>query len=187
MRQIGRRLFLQGGACAVATACGGRGSSSTSALPACATESDGPGIGSCLVARIRVRVAGAAKLAVGQVALVGVDDNSAAIVARDVRGFYAMSATCTHACCTVAICSDAACGSPQLSPNECASPAVGTLVSPGTAFVCPCHGSAFAADGTVLSGPAPSRLPSVVLALDGNDGIVDLARIVSPDARIAGS
>lgn len=39
-------------------------------------------------------------------------------------------------------------------------------------FICPCHGSQFAADGTYLSGPAPRSLDRFVVRLVGPDGTV---------------
>jgi thiosulfate dehydrogenase [quinone] large subunit len=54
--------------------------------------------------------------------------------------YRAFSAVCTHAGCTVRLDSSAA------------------------QFVCPCHGSSFSTtSGAVLSGPAPSALPSIPL------------------------
>lgn len=56
----------------------------------------------------------------------------AVVVVRDADGVYALSKVCTHLGCLV-----------KKSGNE---------------FDCPCHGSRFAADGTVLKGPAPQPL-----------------------------
>lgn len=53
---------------------------------------------------------------------------------RDAEGVHAISTVCTHLGCIV-------------------KPA------PGGGFECPCHGSRFAADGSVLEGPAPTPLP----------------------------
>ena len=60
------------------------------------------------------------------------------------RGFHAISAVCTHLGCIVA-------------HNE------------EEGFACPCHGSRFNPEGTVVGGPAPSGLPwlEVTLAPDG--------------------
>ena len=151
----------------------------------CAKDALGPGLPYCLTAKVAITIPGAARLAVGQVALMALDDHSSAIVARDEGGFYAMSATCTHACCTVAICSDSTCATPALSPNDCAPAKVGTLVRKGAAFLCPCHGSSFGADGAVINGPAQSRLPAVALAINGEDIVVDLSQPVSSDQRRA--
>ena len=56
-----------------------------------------------------------------------------------------MSAVCTHLGCTV------------------------NLGADGKGFHCPCHGSQFDENGTVVSGPAPKPLPwpAVSLSRDG--------------------
>ena len=54
-------------------------------------------------------------------------------VFRDAEGVYAISTICTHLGCVV-----------KPTPEG---------------FDCPCHGSRFAADGTVTKGPAPRPLP----------------------------
>ena len=123
------------------------------------------------------------RLAVGQVALFNLDDDSAAIVARDERGFYALSAICTHQCCVLTVC-DAACTAPLTNPGSCAETPAAILVRSGAAFVCACHGSEFGADGIVQSGPATRALPSVALRRDGDDLLVDLSRPASPQERI---
>lgn len=63
---------------------------------------------------------------------------------REEQGFYAISSVCTHLGCVVA-------------HNE------------GEGFSCPCHGSRFAPDGSVVGGPAPAALPwlEIVLSPDG--------------------
>jgi Rieske Fe-S protein len=38
-------------------------------------------------------------------------------------------------------------------------------------FICKCHGSKFAKDGTVLSGPAEKNLPWLPLKIDGNGDV----------------
>src|SRR5258708_6914548 len=111
------------------------------------------------------------------------DDNTGAIVARDDQGFYALSATCTHACCNVNICADSSCTSATLDAPACAKPQPSTLARTGATFLCPCHGSQYAADGTVLSGPAHLPLPAIALSIDGDDVVVDLSRPVDRTAR----
>ena len=61
------------------------------------------------------------------------------------KGFSVVSAVCTHLGCTV------------------------QFYSSDGHFHCPCHGSVFAPDGTVLHGPAPRPLDwfEVILAKDG--------------------
>jgi len=54
-------------------------------------------------------------------------------VIRDANAFHIISAICTHLGCNV-----------QWK---------------GTEFDCPCHGSRFNPDGTVIGGPAPAPLP----------------------------
>jgi cytochrome b6-f complex iron-sulfur subunit len=63
---------------------------------------------------------------------------------REDRGFHAISSVCTHLGCVVAH-------------------------TEGEGFACPCHGSRFSMDGSVVGGPAPAGLPwlEIVLAPDG--------------------
>jgi cytochrome b6-f complex iron-sulfur subunit len=63
---------------------------------------------------------------------------------REDQGFHAISSVCTHLGCVVA-------------HNE------------GEGFACPCHGSRFSTDGSVVGGPAPAALPwlEIVLSPDG--------------------
>jgi cytochrome b6-f complex iron-sulfur subunit len=60
------------------------------------------------------------------------------------QGFFAISSVCTHLGCVVAH-------------------------TEGEGFACPCHGSRFSADGSVIGGPAPAALPwlEMVLSPDG--------------------
>jgi Rieske Fe-S protein len=137
-----------------------------------------------LVSREKLKVPGGGKLAVGQVALMAADDRNAAIVGRDDGGFYALSATCAHQCCTVVLC-DGACTRPVVSPNDCALPKVASLVTGGApAFFCPCHGSTFASDGAVLKGPALRPLPAVALSITGDDAVVDLGTPAAVTDRV---
>lgn len=63
---------------------------------------------------------------------------------REERGFHAISSVCTHLGCVVAH-------------------------SEGEGFACPCHGSRFSTDGSVVGGPAPAALPwlEIAVAPDG--------------------
>jgi cytochrome b6-f complex iron-sulfur subunit len=61
---------------------------------------------------------------------------------RDDEGVYAISTICTHLGCIV-----------KSTPDG---------------FECPCHGSRFAADGSVTKGPAPQALPWYKVT--GSDG-----------------
>jgi cytochrome b6-f complex iron-sulfur subunit len=72
----------------------------------------------------------------------------AVVLVRDRDGVYAVSRVCTHLGCIV-----------QPSPSG---------------FDCPCHGSRFAADGSVLKGPAPKPLRWLaVSSLGGGTFVVD--------------
>ena len=66
---------------------------------------------------------------------------------RDAEGVYAISIICTH---------------------------LGCIVKPtANGFECPCHGSAFAADGSVVRGPAPRALSWLKVSANGNTVVVD--------------
>ncbi len=66
---------------------------------------------------------------------------------RDAKGVYAVSLVCTHLGCIVKTAADG--------------------------FECPCHGSRFTADGTVLKGPAPRSLPWFKVSGSGGNYVVD--------------
>ncbi len=78
-------------------------------------------------------------------------------VGRDARGFYALVAICTHLGCT-----------PRLAADQ---------------FVCPCHGSRFAADGQVISGPASRPLERAFVGSTNGRLFVDRSRIVDRNFR----
>ena len=83
-----------------------------------------------------------------------------AYMGRDERGLYAILAVCTHLGCT-----------PRLE---------------GEIFACPCHGSRFRRDGTVLNGPALRPLDRVHIGrLPSGRLYIDPGRIVSADTRLA--
>ena len=71
-------------------------------------------------------------------------DEQQLVLFRDGEGFHAISTVCTHLGCIVGH-------------------------SAGAGFVCPCHGSKFREDGSVIGGPAPSGLHwlEVSMAVDG--------------------
>jgi cytochrome b6-f complex iron-sulfur subunit len=78
---------------------------------------------------------------------------------RDAGGAYAISTVCTHLGCIV-----------KPSPSG---------------FDCPCHGSKFGPDGTVLRGPAPKALAwkKVAVASDGSL-MVDEETDVPPGTKV---
>jgi len=81
-------------------------------------------------------------------------------VFRDSQGVYAVSTVCTHLGCIVK--------------------------AEGGGFDCPCHGSRFAADGTVEKGPAPKALPWLSVSAVGADTfLIDEATIVAAGKRVA--
>jgi nitrite reductase/ring-hydroxylating ferredoxin subunit len=68
-------------------------------------------------------------------------------VFREPEGVYAISLICTHLGCVV-----------KPTPEG---------------FECPCHGSRFAADGTVTRGPAPRALPWLKVSAKGSVLTID--------------
>lgn len=78
-------------------------------------------------------------------------------VFRDADGIYAISTVCTH---------------------------LGCIVKPtGKGFDCPCHGSRFAPDGTVVRGPAPAALPWLKITATGGSYVVDEGATVKRGTR----
>src|SRR3990167_3739433 len=69
-------------------------------------------------------------------------------VARDKKGFFAISAVCTHLGCTV-----------RWMENE-------------NQFHCPCHGSFFTPEGSVKGGPAPKPLNCFAMRLTPDGELV---------------
>ncbi len=87
---------------------------------------------------------------VGSLTLV---EHARAYVGRDARGLYAILAVCTHLGCT-----------PHVDAH---------------AFVCPCDGSRFRRDGTVLNGPATRPLGRVLIGRLANGRL-----FVDPGSRV---
>lgn len=80
-------------------------------------------------------------------------------VVRDAQGVYAISRVCTHLGCIV-----------KTEPDG---------------FSCPCHGSLFAADGTVVKGPAPNALPWLAVSrVAGDTYLVDESRVVAAGTKV---
>ncbi len=75
-------------------------------------------------------------------------------------GVYAVSTVCTH---------------------------LGCIVKPTyEGFDCPCHGSKFAKDGSVLKGPAPKGLPwHEVKHLGGDDFLIDEGKTVAAGTTVS--
>ena len=74
------------------------------------------------------------------------------------EGVYAISTVCTH---------------------------LGCIVKPtAEGFECPCHGSRFAADGSVSRGPAPRALPWLKVSGSGGNWIVDEGAPVPPGTKV---
>ena len=82
-------------------------------------------------------------------------------VVHDKKGFFAISAVCTHLGCTV------------------------RWIEGENQFHCPCHGSFFTNDGKVKGGPAPRPLDCFAMSI-ATDGelIVDTGKIVDRETRL---
>ena len=81
------------------------------------------------------------------------------LLRADGRGLSALSMVCTHLGCTVGKNGDGG-------------------------FLCPCHGSRYRDDGSVISGPAPRRLRAFEIVADPSGWlIVDAAREVPASTR----
>jgi len=86
-------------------------------------------------------------------------ENARAYLGRDARGFYAIVAICTHLGCT-----------PRLDGDE---------------FACPCHGSRFTRDGSVLATPATRALDRAFVGRNANGKLfVDRSRVVDAQYRL---
>ena len=93
----------------------------------------------------KVRIVKLAALKVGATKNFALANGAPAILFRTKTGVFAYSAICTHQGCTVSY-----------------TPSSKTLK-------CPCHGSEFDPfkSANVIAGPAPSKLPSVKVSVDG--------------------
>lgn len=91
----------------------------------------------------RLRAPSADHLAPGEGGIVDVDGDKVAAYRRPDGTLQAVTATCTHLGCTV-----------QWNPAE-------------TTWDCPCHGSRFSCDGTMIAGPAVADLRRVDVEADG--------------------
>ena len=104
----------------------------------------------------RFRVALPETLAAGQAF---VPPGRSVAIFRDGQGVHAISTICTHLGCVV------------------------KAVEAG--FECPCHGSRFAADGSVLKGPAPVPLPWLKVSVAGDLVTIDEGATVAAGTKEA--
>jgi len=91
--------------------------------------------------------------------------------------FYCMSAVCTHLGCIVQ----------YVGKDEAeATPASTSAPNIRIGFSCPCHGSQFSVDGSVVAGPAPKNLPWLALSVSPDDGqlVVDTGTQVDKESSL---
>jgi cytochrome b6-f complex iron-sulfur subunit len=79
-------------------------------------------------------------------------------VFRDQEGTWAVSTICTHLGCVV-----------KVNPDG---------------FECPCHGSRFAADGSVVKGPAPRALAWLQVSAAGGKLVIDQGATVPAGTKV---
>jgi menaquinol-cytochrome c reductase iron-sulfur subunit len=98
-------------------------------------------------------------------------------VFREGNTFHCVSATCTHLGCTVRA---------EALPAPETRDVGGHATRLTHRFLCPCHGSRYAGDGSNVSGPAPRPLAWFRLSVAPDDGqlVVDLADEVGQDFRL---
>jgi cytochrome b6-f complex iron-sulfur subunit len=145
-RQLSRRTVIRG---AGAVTLGAAATLLAACSPTAGSSPSGGGVGGGGAAPTGGSGAQLAKVAdvpVGGALAVPGPDGKPLILSQPVAGtIVGMSAICTHAGCTVMVA--------------------------GSQLVCPCHGSVYkAADGSNVSGPAPSPLPRV--AVHVQDGVI---------------
>jgi len=91
-------------------------------------------------------------------------DGQPVCIARDDKGVYAMTLTCTHAGCDIG-------QTGSVSPQG---------------LTCGCHGAQFDTNGAVLRGPAPAALDHFAVTADANgDLTIHGGEIVSQDERLS--
>ncbi len=79
-------------------------------------------------------------------------------VYRDAQGIHAVSLVCTH---------------------------LGCIVKPTSAgFECPCHGSRYDREGSVVKGPAPKALPWLKVTASGNQIVIDEGATVPAGTKV---
>jgi Rieske Fe-S protein len=97
------------------------------------------------------RTLSVALMAVGETVAVFDGDFTLAVTRSSPSSVVAVSRTCTHEGCTV------------LLPAP-----------PGQTLDCPCHGSRFTTDGTVINGPAARPLPSFPARIVGGEVVITI-------------
>ena len=89
-----------------------------------------------------------AQVGVGQAHFFQFQGHPAVVLQSTPGVFVAFSAICTHLGCII-----------KWLPEK-------------GEFLCPCHGGRFATDGKVLGGPPPKPLPTIPVALSGDNLLV---------------
>jgi len=152
---LSRRSVLAGagalGAALTLAACGAEGSAPGSGGTGASTSEPGSSEPTTADGESSAPAAAGAVAKVSEVPVGGVIaaelDGTPVFVAQPSEGtFVALAAICTHQGC-------------NLAPD-------------GAQLACPCHGSTFALDGAVTRGPASEDLPSIQLAVEGENLVV---------------